>query len=336
MERKKAVVTGASRGIGKGIARCLAREGYDLAVSYATQREEAQTLSRELEEEYGGKCFFFQASLERPGAGVELLEKSVEALGGLDLLVNNAGVTRFENLLDMTPEVFDLLFNLDFKNYILMMQAAARYMVRHKVRGSLVNITSSRGERAYAGDFLYGGLKAGLNRAVQSIALPPEQVEWFQQFRSQVAVPLAMGELFNNPLEWKELVSRRLIDYIRVHISQIGGLTPARKLAALCEAFGVRTAWHGPGDLSPVGMMAQLHLDLAVPNFGIQEFSGFSPEEEEVFPGCPQVKNGYLYANDRPGFGIDLDEEKAAKYPCSYREPGWLLARTTDGTAVRP
>lgn len=171
MERKKAVVTGASRGIGKGIARCLAREGYDLAVSYATQREEAQTLSRELEEEYGGKCFFFQASLERPGAGVELLEKSVEALGGLDLLVNNAGVTRFENLLDMTPEVFDLLFNLDFKNYILMMQAAARYMVRHKVRGSLVNITSSRGERAYAGDFLYGGLKAGLNRAVQSIAL---------------------------------------------------------------------------------------------------------------------------------------------------------------------
>ena len=67
MERKKAVVTGASRGIGKGIARCLAREGYDLAISYATQRGEAQTLSRELEEEYGGKCFFFQASLELPG-----------------------------------------------------------------------------------------------------------------------------------------------------------------------------------------------------------------------------------------------------------------------------
>ena len=171
MKRKKAVVTGASRGIGKGIARCLAREGYDLAISYATKQEEAQKLVIELQEQYGGKCFYFQASLEQEGAGAELLVKSVEALGGLDLLVNNAGVTRFENILDLTPEVFDLLFHLDFKNYILMMQAAARYMVKNKVRGSLINITSSRGERAYAGDFLYGGLKAGLNRAIQSIAL---------------------------------------------------------------------------------------------------------------------------------------------------------------------
>ena len=167
-------------------------------------------------------------------------------------------------------------------------------------------------------------------------ALPPEQAEWFSAFRHQTAVPIAMGELFNNPMEWKYLVSGRLIDYIRVHVSQIGGLTPARKLAAFCEAFGVRTAFHGPGDITPVGVMAQLHLDLAIPNFGIQEFAGFSEEEMEVFPGCPEVRNGYLYANDKPGYGMDLNEKAAAKYPCSYREPGWLLARTTDGTAVRP
>lgn len=260
MERKKAVVTGASRGIGKGIARCLAREGYDLAVSYATQREEAQTLSRELEEEYGGKCFFFQASLERPGAGVELLEKSVEALGGLDLLVNNAGVTRFENLLDMTPEVFDLLFNLDFKNYILMMQAAARYMVRHKVRGSLVNITSSRGERAYAGDFLYGGLKAGLNRAIQSIALD-------------------------------------LAPYgIRVN-NVAPGATRVREKEEL-ETQGQPDFWDDLGRKIPLERC-----------------------------GTPQ---------DMGEAVAFLASEKAAKYPCSYREPGWLLAPTTDGTAVRP
>lgn len=166
--------------------------------------------------------------------------------------------------------------------------------------------------------------------------LPPDQSEWSQRLRVQSSIPIAMGELFNNPMEWKTLIADRLIDFIRVHISQIGGLTPARKLAAFCEAFGVRTAWHGPNDLSPVGATAQLHLDLSIPNFGIQEFAGFTEEEQEVFPGCPEARNGYLYANNKPGFGIDIDEEKAAKYPCCHRPHNWLLARRPDGTAVRP
>ena len=67
------------------------------------------------------------------------------------------------------------------------------------------------------------------------------------------AMGAAMGELFNNPNEWVSIISERLIDFIRVHISQVGGLTMARKMAAMCEFFGVRTAWHGPGDVSPVG-----------------------------------------------------------------------------------
>lgn len=166
--------------------------------------------------------------------------------------------------------------------------------------------------------------------------LPPEQNDWFMLLRQQCATPIAMGELFNNPHEWIPLITNRLIDFIRVHISQIGGLTPARKLAILCETFGVRTAWHGPGDTSPVGHAANLHLDLASHNFGIQEWGDFCEEAQAVFPGCPQVRNGYLYANDRPGLGIDLDEREAAKYPCSDGPPVWTLARTTDGTAARP
>jgi mannonate dehydratase len=166
--------------------------------------------------------------------------------------------------------------------------------------------------------------------------LPPEGIEWFTMLRQQSATPIAMGELFNHPGEWTPLIANRLIDFIRVHISQIGGITPARKLAALCEAFDVRTAWHGPGDVSPVGHAANLHLDLACANFGIQEWSGFTDAEREVFPGCPEVRDGYMYANDKPGLGIDLDEVKAARYPCEEGVPEWTLARLPDGTAVRP
>jgi len=165
---------------------------------------------------------------------------------------------------------------------------------------------------------------------------PPEQIEWFRIIRQQCATPLAMGELFVHPAEWMPLISNRLIDFIRCHISSIGGLTPARKLAALCEAFGVRTAWHGPGDVSPIGHMVNLHLDVSARNFGVQEWSGLSDLEREIFPGSPEIRNGYLYPNDRPGWGMELDERKAAQYPCPAGVPEWTLARTRDGTPAYP
>lgn len=166
--------------------------------------------------------------------------------------------------------------------------------------------------------------------------LPPEQVEWFRHMRSHTTTPIAMGELFNHPLEWRSLVTERLIDFIRVHISQIGGITPARKLAIFCEQFGVRTAWHGPGDVSPVGHAASIHLDVSSWNFGIQEWNGFGPNSLEVFPGCPTLRKGYVYPNDKPGLGIDLDESLAAKFPCDTRLPQWTNARRPDGTLARP
>jgi len=167
-------------------------------------------------------------------------------------------------------------------------------------------------------------------------SLAPEQVDWFKLMRQQTHTPIAMGELFNNPAEWTNIISQRLIDYIRVHISQIGGITPAKKLAVLCEAFGVRTAWHGPGDVSPIGHAANIHLDLSCWNFGIQEWSGWTEKSMEVFPGCPELRNGYVYANNKPGLGIDIDLEKAKKYPCDPSLPQWTNARRPDGTLSRP
>ena len=89
--------------------------------------------------------------------------------------------------------------------------------------------------------------------------LAPEDSGYFRIMRQQTTTPIAMGELFVNQAEYMPLIEERLIDFIRVHISDIGGISVARKLAALCEFYGIRTAWHGPGDVSPVGHAANLH-----------------------------------------------------------------------------
>lgn len=167
-------------------------------------------------------------------------------------------------------------------------------------------------------------------------ALAPEDVHWFQNIRQACSTPLAMGELFVNRNEWLPLVANRWIDFIRIHISAIGGLSMARKIAATCEMFGVRTAWHGPGNVSPVGHAVNLHLDLSSWNFGIQEQNVFSDAVREVFPGAPVISRGYLYANERPGLGIDIDERAAARFP--YKTPGNSRGndRRLDGSIVRP
>jgi mannonate dehydratase len=167
-------------------------------------------------------------------------------------------------------------------------------------------------------------------------ALAPEDVEWFAHIRSQCTTPLAMGELFVHPLEWRSLVERRLIDFIRMHISAIGGLTPARNTAIFAQIYGIRTAWHGPQDVSPVGHAANLHLDLWAQNFGIQEWCRFPEIVYEMFPGCPEVRDGYMYPNDRPGLGVDIDEKIAAQFPCTDEIIGWTQTRLPDGSPARP
>ncbi|MGC8760706.1 MAG: enolase C-terminal domain-like protein [Bryobacteraceae bacterium] len=173
--------------------------------------------------------------------------------------------------------------------------------------------------------------------------LSPEDTEWFRIIRQQCSTPIAMGELFNSPHEWTPLIRDRLIDYIRIHVSQAGGLTPCRKIAAMAELMGVKTAWHGPGDVSPVGHMANITLDLACYNFGIQESVFFPEAVREVFEGCPVLKNGYFHANEAPGWGIEVNEAAAKKYPYGYGEKGerqqlnggWGEVRRRDGTIIK-
>ena len=169
---------------------------------------------------------------------------------------------------------------------------------------------------------------------------PPEEIDHFRLLRQQSSIPLAMGELFNTQHEYLPLIKDRLIDFIRIHISQIGGLSPARKVQALSEYFGVRTAWHGPGDASPVAHAAQLALELASYNFGVHEGGSFPKETQEVFAGCPEVKDGYMLAQEKPGLGMEVDEKLAAKFPFPPGPPNfdysWGTTRRKDGTVIRP
>ena len=166
----------------------------------------------------------------------------------------------------------------------------------------------------------------------------PEDNDYFRMVREQTSTPIAMGELWNSPHEVIPMIQDRLIDFIRIHMSQIGGITPAKKITAMGELYSVRTAWHGPGDTSPVGHAANMMLNLNAHNFGIQEAAIPGERTREMFPGMPTLKDGMMWSNGQPGLGIDVDEKMAAKFPFKEREFGgaWDTVRRADGSMVKP
>ena len=168
--------------------------------------------------------------------------------------------------------------------------------------------------------------------------LPPEQIDYFQQIRSLASTPMAMGELFTHPHEWRPLIAERLIDFIRCRVTAIGGITQAKKIAALCEQFGVRTAWQEGGENDPVNQLAAYHVDLTIPSFGIQEENHFPEKIHEMLPGTANIRGGYLYGSDTPGLGIDINEAMASKYPLAneHNNADWTTVRGMDGSLVRP
>lgn len=168
--------------------------------------------------------------------------------------------------------------------------------------------------------------------------LSPEQLAWYKQIRKVTTTPQAVGEVFSHPLEYVPLIVERDIDFIRCRVSAIGGITPARKAATLCEAFGVRTAFQEGGDNDPVNQLAAYHVDISSPAFGIQEENAFPESAREMMPGCAEIRRGYLYGSGKPGLGIDINETLAAKYPLGEARDGapYSLDRTMDGALTKP
>lgn len=170
IDTKKVFITGGSRGIGHGIALVLAKSGYDVAFTYNSKLEEAESLAEEIRS-MGRKCFYYQASMELAEVPKKVTEAAIADLEGIDLLVCNAGLTKYNSLLNLDAERIDFLYNLNFRSYLLCSNVAAKYMVDNKIEGNIIFITSTRGIRAYPEDALYGGFKAGLSRSAESMAL---------------------------------------------------------------------------------------------------------------------------------------------------------------------
>ncbi len=152
----------------------------------------------------------------------------------------------------------------------------------------------------------------------------------FRLIRQHTTTPLAVGEVFNSIWDCKQLIEEQLIDYVRTTVVHAGGISHLRRIAALAEIYQVKTGCHGATDLSPVCMAAALHFDLAIPNFGLQEYMRHTPQTDAVFPHAYRFKEGFLHPGDQPGLGVDINETLAAQYP--YQRAYLPVNRLEDGT----
>lgn len=168
---KVALVTGAGAGIGRGIAKVLAEKGYRLAMTYNSSKEGIVDVAEDIGHTYGKEPLIIQSDLTVRSEAENTIRKTLEEFGRIDLLVNNAGIGLYDELTELEEDALDMTMHLDFRAPMLLSKYAVREMIAQGIPGNIVFITSSRGERAYPKDSIYGGMKAALIRAAQSLAL---------------------------------------------------------------------------------------------------------------------------------------------------------------------
>jgi mannonate dehydratase len=159
---------------------------------------------------------------------------------------------------------------------------------------------------------------------------PAENQEALRLVRAHTTTPLAIGEVFNTVWDYQTLIREQLFDYVRSSATHAGGITGLRRILDLAAQYQIKSGIHGPTDVSPVGMAAALHLDLAIHNFGIQEFMVHSATTREVFGTSYRWADGHLHPGDEPGLGVTYHDTVAAQYP--YRPAYLPFNRLKDGT----
>ena len=159
---------------------------------------------------------------------------------------------------------------------------------------------------------------------------PSENQEGLRRVRSQTTTPFAIGEVFNSVFDYQTLITEQLIDYVRSSATHTGGITGLRKLMDFAAIYQIKSGFHGPTDVSPVGMAAALHLDVAIHNFGIQEYMKHNEQTLGVFRTSYTFVDGLLDPGEKPGLGVELDEEVASALP--YTQAYLPVNRLLDGT----
>ncbi len=159
---------------------------------------------------------------------------------------------------------------------------------------------------------------------------PAENQDAFRLIRQHTTTPLAVGEVFNTIFDFQTLIRDQLIDYVRAASTHFGGISPLKKVMDYAAQYQIKSGFHGPTDISPVGLAAQAHVGLAIHNFGIQEYMAHSERTNTVFEQSMIFQDGFLHPGDAPGLGVELNEEAAASFP--YQQAYLPYNRLSDGT----
>ena len=167
-ERKVVLVTGGSRGIGKEVAEVYADNGYDVVINYVSDKTDVEGLKKEFEEK-GVKCLLVKGDVSKADDVQNMVEEAIKEFGKIDVLVNNAGITRDTLLMRMSEEDFDKVIEINLKGTYLVTKAVTRYMMK-KRQGSIINLASVVGVVGNAGQCNYSASKAGIIGFTKSVA----------------------------------------------------------------------------------------------------------------------------------------------------------------------
>lgn len=169
LQGKTALITGASRGIGKGIAEIFAKNGCNIAFTYASSVEKANAFAKEIADQYGVKIQGYQSNAADFNQSMELADKVIADFGKVNILINNAGITRDTLMLRMTEEQWDEVIDTNLKSAFNLTKAMLKHFLGNK-SGSIINMTSVVGVMGNAGQANYAASKAGMIGFTKSIA----------------------------------------------------------------------------------------------------------------------------------------------------------------------